>query len=158
MSPTALEKAQTGAPEALHLGAADLPFVEIGDGNKLKVIHVKEGEGLWIVENIFQAGFEVQKHRHTGPVYAYTTSGAWKYAEYPYVNRAGSFLYEPANSVHTLQCIEDDTHVWFQIYGANLNLDADGNVESVIDGALTLSAYYALCEAEGLPRPNVLVD
>ena len=39
-------------------------------------------------------------------------------------------------------------------------LDAfvDGNVESVIDGALTLSAYYALCEAEGLPRPNVLVD
>jgi hypothetical protein len=48
--------------------------------------------------------------------------------------------------------------VWFTIYGANLNLDADGNVESVIDGALTLAGYYALCEAEGLPRPNVLVD
>ena len=25
----------TGAPEALHLGADDLPFVEIGGGNKL---------------------------------------------------------------------------------------------------------------------------
>ena len=144
-------------PSAVHIGADELPFVDIGDGSKLKVLQVKEREALWIVENIFRAGYEVQKHRHTGPVYAYTTSGAWKYAEYPYVNRAGSFLYEPANSVHTLQCIEDDTHVWFQIYGANLNLDADGNVESVIDGALTLSAYYALCEAEGLPRPNVLV-
>jgi hypothetical protein len=33
---------QAGAPEALHLGAADLPFVDIGDGNKLKVIHVDE--------------------------------------------------------------------------------------------------------------------
>ena len=74
------------------------------------------------------------------------------------MNRAGSFLYEPAGSVHTLEAVEDDTHVWFQIYGANLNLDADGNVESVIDGALTLAGYSALCEAEGHPRPNVLVD
>jgi len=146
------------APTAVHIGADELPFVDIGDGSKLKVIQVKEREGLWIVEDIFQAGYEVQKHRHTGPVYAYTTSGAWKYKEYEYVNRAGSFLYEPAGSVHTLQCVENDTHVWFQIYGANLNLDEQGNVESVIDGALTLSAYYALCEAEGHPRPNVLVD
>ena len=145
-------------PTAVHIGADELPFVDIGDGSKLKVLQVKEREGLWIVENTFQNGYEVQRHRHTGPVYAFTTSGAWKYKEYPYVNRAGSFLYEPANSVHTLQCIEDDTHVWFTIYGANLNLDADGNVESVIDGALTLAGYYALCEAEGLPRPNVLVD
>jgi hypothetical protein len=48
--------------------------------------------------------------------------------------------------------------VWFQIYGANLNLDEDGNVVSVYDAALTLAGYYALCEAAGLPRPNVLVD
>ena len=100
----------------------------------------------------------MQKHKHTGPVYAYTTSGAWKYAEYGYVNRAGSFLYEPAGSVHTLQVLDDDTHVWFQIYGANLNLDADGNVESYIDAEGILEAYYALCEVEGLPRPDVLVD
>lgn len=144
-------------PTAVHLGADELPFVEIGGGNKLKVIQVKEQEALWIVENIFVRGFTVQTHRHTGPVYAYTTSGAWKYKEYDYVNREGSFLYEPANSVHTLECIEDDTHVWFQMYGMNLNLDADGNVESVSDGRGTLEAYYSLCEAEGLPRPNVLV-
>ena len=145
-------------PTAVHLGADDLPFVDIGDGAKLKVIMAKEREGLWIVENFFQAGYEVQKHKHTGPVYAYTVSGAWKYAEYDYVNRAGSFLYEPAGSVHTLQCVEDETHVWFQIYGANLNLDADGNVESVVDAGGILAAYYALCEAERLPRPNVLTE
>jgi 2,4'-dihydroxyacetophenone dioxygenase len=144
-------------PEAVHRGADELPFVELGDGNKLKVLMVDEGQGLWIIENVFQAGFTVQTHKHTGPVYGYTTSGAWKYKEYDYVNRAGSFLYEPAGSVHTLKVLEDDTHVWFQMYGANLNLDADGNVDSVVDGALTLAAYYLLCEAEGHPRPNVLV-
>ena len=144
-------------PTAVHIGADELPFVDIGDGSKLKVLQVKEREGLWIVENIFQNGYEVQRHRHTGPVYAFTTSGAWKYKEYPYVNRAGSFLYEPAGSVHTLECIEDNTQVWFQIYGANLNLDADGNVESIIDAGGILEAYYMLAEAEGVPRPNVLV-
>ena len=66
--------------------------------------------------------------------------------------------FEPAGSVHTLECIEDDTQVWFQMYGVNLNLAADGSIESVFDGPGTLEAYYALCEAEGLPRPNVLVS
>jgi 2,4'-dihydroxyacetophenone dioxygenase len=145
-------------PAAVHVGADDLPWVDIGDGSKLKVVQVKATEGLWIVQNVFQTGFEVPTHRHTGPVWGYTISGAWKYKEYDYVNRAGSFLYEPAGSVHTLQCIADETLVWFQMYGANLNLDADGNVESVIDGAGTLAAYYALCEAQGLPRPNVLTE
>jgi 2,4'-dihydroxyacetophenone dioxygenase len=144
-------------PLAIHVGADDLPFVDIGDGNKFKVIMIDEGEGLWIVENIFRANFDVQTHKHTGPVYGYTTAGAWKYKEYDYVNRAGSFLYEPAGSVHTLTVLEDDTRAWFQIYGANLNLRADGSVESVTDGPGILAAYYAMCEMQGLPRPNVVV-
>lgn len=74
------------------------------------------------------------------------------------MNRSGSFLYEPAGSIHTLQCIEDNTQVWFHMYGANLNLDANGNIESVIDGAGSLAAHCMLIEAQGLPRPNVLVD
>ena len=145
------------APSAVHMGADDLPFVDIGGGNKMKMIMVDEGQGLWIIENIFQAGFEVLTHKHTGPVYGYTVSGAWKYKEYDYVNRAGSFLFEPAGSVHTLTCIEDNTQVWFQMYGCNLNLDADGNIASISDGAGSLAAYYALCEAAGLPRPAVVV-
>jgi hypothetical protein len=34
------------APTAVHIGADELPFVGIGDGSKLKVIQVKEAEGL----------------------------------------------------------------------------------------------------------------
>jgi quercetin dioxygenase-like cupin family protein len=144
-------------PVAIHVGADDLPFVDIGGGNLLKVLRVDAGEGLWIVENVFQSGFDVQTHRHTGPVFGYTTSGAWKYKEYDYVNRSGSFLYEPAGSVHTLTVLEDNTRAWFHMYSANLNLRADGTVDSITDGATTLAAYYALCEMQGLPRPNVLV-
>ena len=145
-------------PSAVHIGAYDLPFVELPDGSQLKVIQVKEAEGLRIVENVFRAGYEVHRHKHTGPVYAYTTSGAWCYKEYDYVNRAGSFLYEPAGSVHTLTAIEDDTDVWFHMYGANLNLDAHGNVESVTDGTSAYHGYMAMCEAQGLGRPPVIFE
>ena len=146
------------APEAMHIGTDDIPFVDIGNGNQLRVLQVKEKEGLWIIENIFQSGFSVQTHRHTGPVWGYTQSGGWKYKEYDYVNRAGSFLYEPAGSIHTLECIEDDTRVWFHMYGCNLNIGEDGNVESVADGAGTLAFYLAMCEQQGLGRPPVITD
>jgi len=149
---------ELSVPEAVHIGAADLPFVDLPDGSKLKVLQVREKEGLWIIQAIFQAGYEVQTHKHTGPVWGYTVSGAWKYKEYDYVNRAGSFLYEPAGSIHTLQCIEDGTDVWFHMYGSNLNLDADGNVESVTDGRSALDGYLVLCEMQGLGRPNVIAD
>ena len=90
------------APTAVHIGDKEIPFVDMGGGNLIRVLQVREKESLWIIENVFQAGFEVMTHRHTGPVWGYTKSGAWKYKEYEYVNRADSFLYEPANSVHTL--------------------------------------------------------
>ena len=145
-------------PEAIHIGAEELPFIDIGDGSLLRVLQVKRGEGLWIIENIFKAGYEVETHKHTGPVWGYTTSGAWKYKEYDYVNRAGSFLYEPAGSVHTLQCVEDDTRVWFHMYGANVNLDENDNIVSVVDASTTLQFYLAACKQAGFGEPNVLVE
>ena len=145
-------------PEAIHFGVDELPFVDMGGGNLLKVLQVKRGEGLWIVENILQAGFEVERHRHTGPVWGYTRSGAWKYKEYDYVNRAGSFLYEPAGSIHTLQCLEDTTQVWFHMYGANINLDENEEVSSILDGQVLLGSYLAMAEEQGLPLPGVLVE
>ena len=148
-------------PTAIHRGDDDLPWVDIGEGSLLKVLQVKEREGLWVIRNRFGAGYRVQTHKHTGPVYAFTTSGAWKYRESDFVNRAGSFLYEPAGSVHTLEVLDDNTEltdVFFAIWGANLNLDADGNVESITDAGGILQAYYLLCEASGLPKPDVVLD
>ena len=77
------------------------------------------------------------------------------------MNVAGSYLYEPAGSVHTLHVPADNdgpTDVWFAIHGANLNLDAAGNVEMVIDAGFMLDFYRALCqEQHGIPDPPVIV-
>ena len=145
---------------ALHLGEEEIPWVDTYNGVHIKLVLADAANGLWIVRNRFVPGSVVQKHRHTGAVYGYTLTGAWKYAEYDEVNRAGSFLFEPAGSEHTLTVLDtntEETDVWFQIYGANLNLAEDGSIESMVDATSIAEAYFALCEAQGLPRPNVIL-
>ena len=149
----------TDIPMAQHRGEDELPFVDLGDGSTLQLLQVDIDQGLWVIRNRFRPGYVVQKHKHTGPVHAFTLAGSWKYLEYPEVNVAGSYLYEPAGSIHTLTVHEEnavDTDVWFAIWGANLNLDADGNVDLVVDATLVRDFYFMLCEAQGLPRPNVI--
>src|SRR5690606_8744869 len=146
-------------PRALHRGEDELPFVDLGDGSELQLLQCDVEAGLWVIRTRFPAGYVVQTHKHTGEVFAFTITGRWRYAEYPEVNTAGSYLYEPAGSVHTLVVPEDDegvTDVWFAIRGANLNLDADGNVTSVIDAGVVRDFSLAACESAGHPRPAVI--
>lgn len=146
-------------PRALHVGRDDLPMVDAGGGVELQLLQVDVELGLWVVRNRFAPGVKVPRHKHTGVVHAVTAAGTWRYLEYPEVNRAGSYLFEPAGSIHTLVVPEDNTEVTevvFAIYGANLNLDEDDNVESVFDAGSIRDAYLALCEAYGHPRPNVI--
>jgi len=138
----------------------DAPWADTGTGVLLKVVRFDQLRGTWVILNKFKPGVLLQTHRHTGSVDAYTAVGRWHYLEYDFYATAGSYLFEPANSVHTLHVPDDnteDTEVCFIIEGALLNLAPDGTVESYSDGPGTLAAYYALLEAQGDPRPNGLI-
>jgi 2,4'-dihydroxyacetophenone dioxygenase len=151
-----------GVPTAIARGEDQLPFVDIGDGSTLQLLHADLASGIWVVRNRFPPGITIPKHKHTGPVYAFTQTGRWQYLEYPdAVSTAGSYLYEPAGAVHTLHVPEDNdgiTDVWFTIHGANLNLGADGQVEMVIDAHAILPVYRLMCaEQHGIDDPPVIV-
>lgn len=152
-----------GAPTAIHRAEADLPFVDIPGTGQLQLLQVDLAQGVWVVRNRFPAGVTIPRHKHTGSVYAFTRSGSWHYLESPEaVNRAGSYLFEPAGSVHTLHVPESNgdeiTDVWFTIFGANLNLDDNGNVEVVVDAHAILELYRIFCAQEhGIENPPVIV-
>ncbi len=147
-------------PTATLRREEELPFVDLGDGSTLQLLQVDVDAGIWVIRTRFQAGMTVDTHKHTGVVHAFTLSGSWKYLEYPdEVNVAGSYLFEPAGSVHTLHVPEDNdevTDVFFTIHGANLNLDGAGNVTTVIDAGGIRDFYLAMCEADGHGRPPVI--
>jgi len=148
-----------GIPAALHRAEKDLPYVAYQEGVVFQLLHADVEAGLWVIRVRFQPGVTIQRHKHTGEVFAFTVQGSWNYLEYPEVNTAGSYLFEPAGSVHTLHVPASNsevTDVWFAIRGANLNLDAENKVESVLDAGAVLEIYLGLCEAGGHGRPNVI--
>lgn len=149
------------AKEAIHIGISELPFIDLGDRSQLQLLHVDLAQGLWVVRMRFMAGYRVERHYHTGPVFAVTARGSWYYLEYPtIVNTAGSYLFEPAGSVHTLAVPDDqqgETEVWFAVFGANVNIAADGAVANVLDAATVLRNYRALCAMNGVSSEKVIV-
>ncbi len=134
------------APTAVHLGADEMPFVEIGGGNKLKVLQVEgEPRASGSSRTSSRPASRSRRHRHTGPVWGYTHVGR--------VEVQGVRLREPgrvvpvrAGRVGAHAAGRRGRHpVWFHMYGANLNLDADGNIESVSDGAGDARRDYLAC-------------
>ena len=148
-----------GAPQSLHRAEKDLPFVPYQEGVMFQLLQVNTETGLWVIRVRFEPGVTIQRHRHTGEVFAFTVSGSWRYLEYPDISSAGSYLYEPSGAIHTLHVPATNkgvTDVWFAIRGANLNLDAAGNVETVLDAATVLEIYRGQCRELGLAVPKVI--
>lgn len=147
--------------KATHIGFDELPFVEVAPGVEVQVLHVDLKQGLWIVRNRFQPGAKIAKHYHTGPVLAVTLRGEWYYEEYPEErNSAGSYLFEPAASVHTLTIPKDQkgpTEVWFAIYGCNVDMNEKDEVLQIIDANTMLKGYRLLCEAAGKSTKAMIV-
>ena len=67
----------SGALETLHIGDDDLPWMEIGGGAGLQMLHVDLNQGLWISKTRLPPGFQVATHFHTGLVFAVTLKGSW---------------------------------------------------------------------------------
>jgi hypothetical protein len=150
----------TIAPAALHVGIDELPWVTNGRvGGRMRLLQVDADAQMSVTHGLLPAGLAVGTHRHQGPVQMWTMSGSWVYREHEYVNRAGSYLYEPIGSIHTLYVPEQEdafSEVLSIVYGDVEYLDADGEVISVSNWKQTMKDYFEGCEAAGLPRPNIM--
>ncbi len=141
-----------------HATEAQAPWVDI-PGGQLRLLHADIAAGIWVVANRFEPGMAVTRHRHTGPVFAWTTAGCWMYSEYGVRYEAGSYIHEPAGSIHTLVVPSDNTElteVFFVIHGANLDLDSGDNIVGVTDATSIGQAYRMLCSMQGKPIPDFI--
>jgi quercetin dioxygenase-like cupin family protein len=155
---------RTSVPVALNVVDDDIPYAEswLGvEGIDLKVLVANVEGGCFVVRVRFAPGIHLPKHLHTGAVHAYTFSGEWTYLEYPdsAPNRAGSYLYEPPGSVHTLKVadhVTEPTEALFVVGGAMVLYDESGAVLDVIDAATHKRDYFALLRQQGKPLPRVI--
>ena len=147
------------SPGTNHIGAEELPFVPLGDGSHIALLQVDLDTNLWIARQRLEPGTVLLRHLHTGPVHLVTLAGKWKYREYDVWNTAGSYLFEPAGSVHTFTVPHDNremTEIWFSIAGANVNLDENDDVISIYDARTISSFYVRECRRMGHGDPAVI--
>ena len=70
---------------------------------------------------------------------------------------AGSYLFEPPGTTHTLQIAPDagePTDVLFVIYGAMLHMDEAGTIIGVTDAESCLAEYPRLLAEQGMAVPD----
>jgi quercetin dioxygenase-like cupin family protein len=144
---------------ALIRRASDLPFVPGFLGMEFQLLQVDIRAGLWIVRVRLQPGARLERHRHTGEVFAFTLTGAWHYLEHDGVCEPGAYLYEPAGSLHQLEALPANTgttEICFVVRGTNEHLDDEGRITKRRDAAEILTTYRSACLALDIPEPNVI--
>jgi quercetin dioxygenase-like cupin family protein len=151
-------------PESFHAASDDLPWADAwaGDpGIKLKLLMADIEGARYAVRMQFMPGLQVAAHKHTGEIHAFTFAGEWAYLEYPDSppNRAGSYLFEPPGSTHTLKVadhVEGPTDVLFIMYGAMIHLGEGGEVLGITDAESVLREYPDLLRAQGKALPRTI--
>lgn len=143
--------------ELLTINVTEAPHVtgKLAPGVSFKPLFLDAEVGIWVLIATFAPGGQLPIHLHTGTVHAYTLRGAWGYREYPdQLQTAGSYLYEPGASVHTLFAPEDnatDTDVLYVISGANVNFAEDGTFHSILDAVTVMKLANDFAAESGTP-------
>lgn len=148
--------------ELLSVNEADIPMVKnaLAEGVHFQPLRLDLEAGVWVVLATFEPGAEIQMHYHTGVAEVYTLSGQWHYKEYPdQPQTAGSYLYEPSGSVHTVQVPAENTEntvIFVRVTGANVNFNEDGTLHSILDAVTIRHLTDALSVEQELGDPRYI--
>ena len=140
----------------LTVNENDIPLLTdlLVPGFSIKPLLVDKELGMTVTIGYGKPGTKVPAHYHTGAVHGFTLKGSWYYDEYPdQLQTPGSYLYEPAGSVHALSVPEtntEDTVVFFVLFGANIGFDEQGNIAGILDAVATQALIEATVERLGL--------
>jgi 2,4'-dihydroxyacetophenone dioxygenase len=146
----------------LTVNESGIPLIRdtVAPGIHIQVLRLDLEHNEWVVLVTFAPGTSLPLHYHTGPAEVYTLKGRWLYKEYsdqPQI--AGSYLYEPGGSVHTLDVPADnseDTVLLVRVCGANINFDHDGQFHSILDALTIRHLAETLSAAQKLPAPHYI--
>ncbi|MEJ8858140.1 2,4'-dihydroxyacetophenone dioxygenase family protein [Variovorax robiniae] len=152
-SPTSI----TQQDELLTVNIRDMTFVPgAAPGSEVIPLFLDRENGIWVLYGKFAPGTRLPTHFHTGTVHFFTTKGEWAYLEYPHNPQTeGSYLYEPAGSIHTFSVPEDATgpaEGFMVVHGANVNFDGERFLDIRDAGAIEDGILHYLRDRD-LPVP-----
>jgi len=99
---------------------------------------------LWV-----KKGGMLGRHRHRGRVFGYTLEGSWRYLEYEWVARVGSYVQESPGATHTLVSDEGMKTVFWLNSSLEFYDDQDKLLET-LDVFWFMDHYLSFCRGHGI--------
>ncbi len=98
----------------------------------------------------------LSRHRHAGPVHAFTLRGTWRYLEHSWTARAGDYVFEPPGEAHTLVLPEQagEMITLFHVTGGYSYLNSEGEIVGFEDVFTKLAAARAHFSANDLSEED----
>jgi len=100
---------------------------------------------LWVKQ-----GGMLGRHRHRGRVFGYTLEGSWRYLEYDWIARAGSYVQESPGAIHTLVS-DQGMKTMFWLNGSLEFFDESDNLLETLDVFWFIDHYVSYCREKGIP-------
>ncbi len=148
-------------PASGQINPEELPWALWMEGLEVKMLrcNVTTGEYTLMVR-YFGGTVDLPRHKHFGPVHAWTVTGTWRYLEYDWVATTGSYVYEPPGSVHTLRAHaeDEDCVVIYAMSGGIVLLGPDDELWMYEDAESALERYRFALDQQGIPFPEGILE
>ncbi len=138
----------------IHIGAGEdeSPWVPFKENVYIRHLSFDVRNNLYANILWVKKGGMLGRHRHRGRIYACTLEGSWRYLEYDWVARPGSYVQESPGAVHTL--VSDDPNGMKTIFVLNGSLDFvddNDNLLETLDVFWFIDHYTSYCKQSGIP-------
>ena len=139
-------------PGAVDLDGDERLWVPQADGVWFKPLVLCVSQGYYVNLLRVRNSGVLSRHRHAGPVHAFTLRGRWAYLEHDWEAVPQSYAFEPPGETHTLVVPDDvpEMITLFHVTGGYVYVDPDGVALGYEDVFTKLAAACRHYEAIGL--------
>ncbi len=139
-----------GFPD-VHIGAgeSESPWVPFKENSAIRHLAFDVRTNMYANVLWVKQGGMLGRHRHRGRVFGYTVEGSWRYLEYDWVARAGSYVQESPGAIHTLVSDEGMKTI-FWLNGALEFFDENDHLLETLDVFWFIDHYLTYCRNQGI--------
>ena len=139
---------------ALDLDGDESQWVPQSETVAFRPLVLNVSQGYYINILRVRSSGVLSRHRHSGPVHAFTLRGRWRYLEHDWVATPGDYAFEPPGETHTLVVPDDveEMATLFHVTGNYTYVDPYGEALGYEDVFTKLENARRHYEAVGLGK------
>ena len=135
----------------VHIGGSeeDSPWVPFRENTFIRHVAFDVRTNMFANVLWVKSGGMLGRHRHRGRVFGYTLEGSWRYLEYDWIARPGSYVQESPGATHTLVS-DEGMKTFFMLNGSLEFYDDNENLIETLDVFWFIDHYVSYCRAQGM--------